>query len=138
MGPFTLSSPPPKPMEHTESIGTDEQRGRAILAGLMTWKRDRQQSILAHFIGPHREALQSAGAEGSQERHVGGVVTVGHQDPADARHVVTRVESIPTTVQVRFKPSAEILVPSPAPRYRRDSRCNTAPVCLGSGRARVS
>ena len=74
-------------------------RGEAVM-----FTRGLQQGLLAHFVGPDRESIQPAGAEGGQERHVGGVVAIRHQHPADARRVVARIEGVPAPAQVRLQP----------------------------------
>ena len=46
--------------------------------------------------------------EARGQRHVGGVAAGAHQDAADARHVVARIERVPLAGQIDLEPAGEI------------------------------
>jgi hypothetical protein len=66
------------------------------------WARRR------HLLGEDLEAGELARAERGYDRDVGGIASARHQDAADARLVMTRIERVPTAAEIDLKPSAEI------------------------------
>src|SRR5450432_2121834 len=64
--------------------------------------------LARHGVGPNREARERAVAEGRAEGRVGGVSPTRDHDAPDARDIVTSVERVPLSVQVRLEPAREI------------------------------
>ena len=118
------------------------QRRRAIAqavckspASLRTPSRGKRR--LRYLVGDHLEVRQRARTERGHDRDVGRVAPARHQDAADARHVVARIEGVPAPAEIGLEPGGEIsradrAAPCPC---RRDSRCNSAPECSCSGTA---
>src|SRR6187402_3081198 len=71
------------------------------------WVSGRYGAALL-FVGRYLEARQAGLAEGRGKRAIGGVAPAGHQNAADARRVVARVEREPTAAQVDLEPGAEV------------------------------
>ncbi len=60
------------------------------------------------LVSPDFESRQHGGTEGHTDRDVGGIASAGYQYPANARHVVSRIERIPGAPDIRFKPTRKI------------------------------
>jgi hypothetical protein len=71
-------------------------------------RRTDRASRRADLVSPNPESRQCIRAEGRRDGDVCGVATACNQDPADMRHVVARVERIPLTAEVGFKPRGKI------------------------------
>src|ERR1700761_4301433 len=55
-----------------------------------------------------REPGERARAERGYDRNVGGIAPACHQDAADTRRIVTRIERVPASAEISFEPGAEI------------------------------
>src|SRR4051812_47112491 len=60
------------------------------------------------LIADDEEFDQIHPPEARGQRHVGGVATGGHQDAADPRTIVARVEGVPLSRQKDLKPAGKI------------------------------
>src|SRR4051812_40540237 len=61
-----------------------------------------------NLIGVDMEAGETRGAESGGERGIGRVAAAGHEDPADARAIVARIERVPVIAEIDFEPGREI------------------------------
>ena len=59
-------------------------------------------------MGDHLKTRERARAERGHDRNVGGIAPACHQDAADARFVVARIECVPVLAEINFEPGAEI------------------------------
>ena len=103
--------------------------------------RDRSQHSrcgFRHFVSVDRKARERIRAERGSDGDIGRVAATRHQHAADARNVVARIEGVPAIAQIDLEPGGEIHRPvrPAARRYRRDSRCNSAPEYSCSGTTR--
>src|SRR5581483_11571785 len=67
-----------------------------------------RRSPLNHLIRYHHELLQLHPPEARGQRDIGGIAAGGHQDAADARHVVTGIEGVPFAGEPGLVPAGEI------------------------------
>ena len=68
----------------------------------------RQISCGAHVVCPNAKAVQRIRAERRRDGDVCGIAAPRHQDSADARHVVPRIERVPLTAEIDFEPGREV------------------------------
>src|ERR1017187_7016937 len=61
-----------------------------------------------NLISPDPEALQRAGPERRGDRDIGRIAASRHQDAANARHIVARVEHVPAAADPGLEPRREI------------------------------
>src|SRR5215212_9564834 len=60
------------------------------------------------LVGDYFESGERGRAERSGDRDVGRIPPTRHEDPADPRNVVARVERIPAVAEINLHPRAEI------------------------------
>src|SRR5260221_11253480 len=82
----------------------------------------RWMSGSADLLGDHLEPGKGGWAEIGRECDVGGVAAGRHENAADARHVVARVERIPAPGGIGLEPGREIH------RLRARRHTDTAPL----------
>src|ERR1700685_3086601 len=61
-----------------------------------------------NLFGNDLESGERAWAERGYDRNVGGIAPACHQDAADTRRIVARIERVPATAEIGFEPCAEI------------------------------
>src|SRR5579864_4861412 len=81
---------------------------RLAMIGLWKLRVRSARSSLTHLVGPNLEAQQGVGTEGIADRHICRISPPRDQHPADTRHVVTGIEGVPVTVDIRLEPCGEI------------------------------
>ena len=60
------------------------------------------------LLGYHLEAGECTRSKRSYDRDICGVAPARHQDAADARYVIPRVEGMPASSEVSLEPSGEV------------------------------
>ena len=61
-----------------------------------------------YFISPDAKALEHVRAEGHGDSDVRGIATSSNEHTANARRVITGVERVPGSPDIRFKPTGKI------------------------------
>src|SRR2546421_4666322 len=61
-----------------------------------------------HFVTDDEELLEGSLAEVCGQGNIRGVAPPGHNDPTDARNIVSRIECVPAVAEIDFEPAAEI------------------------------
>src|SRR5579864_6280065 len=61
-----------------------------------------------HFVGPYAKALQLIRPKRRRDGDVGRVAASCNQHAADAGSIVSRVEGVPMTAEIRLEPGGEV------------------------------
>lgn len=68
----------------------------------------RKSFSLVELIRPNPESSQFVWAETVDQRYIGGVTAIGHDDPADAWNVVARIERAPRAAEINLDPGGVV------------------------------